>query len=1449
MPTGSGFGGGSGGFMFGGEAHCWFADNKPSVCGNVSGCVYCVSGTGINGTGNVSDSNICKNKGIGLCEGHDTSDRTDYVYANNSANLACTDIKLKTACDYGPLPNCKWTNSSIITGAYCEVGAKSEQKSSPPVQYCEDPLAKNNFTLCTQLSDIYMMPCKWQNTTYPITNCTFNSNAVFGGSGGEMDFGIINSQFSCTSAGGTWNTEYYVNDAILKQDSWCEMTGMFDVDQGKGTNNKANCGTSCWACEFQNNGTAWANVTVAEAACEASVAVGGQAGGCVWINDTSGTKAFNKLGWCDFPKEMENGGSKDCSVECEGCNFMGNPLVACEGSMANNGTGCKWVNDTNSAKGGFCVDKTKKTCTSDCFSCYDFNSCIDNTTAIDCKWDSIFNLCSPNGFSGEICFNGVDDDSDTLIDCADPDCGFDNFCGGSSFGGDCFSKTTKATCNNTIAFGSSNCTWINDTWNPTGWCDMPGANCWRFGNDLATCGLTSGCTNQSSSMGTNAWCEMNMTQMDSAACWNKSNESACALASNCGWKNNTWQGASGGWCDYLPMSTCMSLNSSSTCNVNLNCSWRQDNYSMTGGWCDVACMNINWNQTNCENASLNGLCQWKNMSATCQPSTFMMMGTSGGGVGGSGKKGCPQYDGNQTGCIVNNITCTYKNDSYARNNLSATESSGWCMDKSEYGHFGETEGNIIDLAMDSGNIMGAAESGIDKEVDILGIGMRVTDTGFDFGAGILNVSQTIMCNGFMIGNKDNFMAPKVQGVGNKTTKFYWYLDTNGNSSGGCVVVPSSGANLTGYDFMISYVSRNTSAGAVETKQLMRCSNSIWTPTNALVATSKMLGCGEIGGVMIAISKQDLESFSEYNKTTVMKIFMSSANDSDSRTDPSDSLGPGYYTPGTVDFGFVDCSNPSNSKDPKCKNFQKFGFNVFEECKNGIDDDENGLVDCADPFCSFMPSCNSGSGFNFSVNSNDKTSPVVMFSNVEKLYDAAFVRIDTSEPSNLSLQFYANDSTCKSLNISVNDTGIGYQSNANFKPFHSVDLMQDTLGYSLTNNTTYYYKIVVCDTSSNCAVSSCSNFTTKTTALEKSFIFKMDLPSNYTVDIPAFNKTGYNFSESFGGVQYDVGIKTNTSVTKNLNMTIHCNDMAIGFFGVNILNPISLDLSGAFICNTTTDLIGMNSSLKKWNKLIDDMHMGGATDYIEITVPVAYSANNALNWTDDSGSGGQDVDDYVSCRSGGSSKTVCKVPVSMGFSAYKISVPLSAATTTTTSSSGGGGIYDGSTFSVSGSDFGKGYTKTLFVNDKLKFNVLNESHTLQLTGLTMTVATMQVASNPQTAVFSVGETKKFELNGDNFYDLSVKLNSIIISNSSLNKANLTILSIHEEIPQSSSSQQNSGEGSSLTGNAASDNQDNNLGSEDKSSLIWIVVALIVIVGVVLLVLFFMKRNKWKKYHGY
>jgi hypothetical protein len=1255
MPNDGGTGMGGGGFLFGGEATCWFADNQPNVCGNLTGCAYCVDGGGVNGVSNNSATNICSGKQVNLCEGHDNSGVL-YSNANNSASLICTDINIKSACNYGPLPNCKWTNSTTSVGAYCTAGTSSEKKAEPPVPFCEHPDSKNNYTMCSQLATDYMMPCIWDNTSSVVKNCTFNGNAVFGE--GEKDFEIINSESSCNAAGGSWNTEFYVDDSILKQDSWCEVTGFFDIDNGGGEGNKGNCDTSCWSCEFQTDGSAWDNATVAEAACNSS-----SLGYCTW---TTNSDSFNGFGWCDYPQEMEDVGGKDCNTECGGCDFMANPEADCFASVANAGVGCKWVNDTNNAdKGGFCVDKGKKTCDSDCFSCFDNTACY--ASSLSCTWND--GLCQPEGFDGEICFDGIDNDNDMMVDCGDPDCGFDNFCGGASIGGDCFAQDTPGDCNQTEAFDGMNCSWINDTWNPEGWCDMPGANCWMFDNDMAACGAVAGCTNDSSSFGgPSNMCDLNKTKVESANCWQyEGNEGGCTSDEECQWSSDPFCtenpdapgcSADAGWCDYVAFASCMGLNESS-CGDESSCSWKQDEYSMQGGWCDISCFDWELNETQC-GAISGGLCEWRDMSNTCQPEMFMIMGE-----GGDGASGCWQFDGNETGCNINDVICQYKNDTYANNNKSASEFSGWCMNKGEFEHFGDMKGDVIDLADDPDNA-GGAEAGVGAVVDIMGMGMRITPEGFNFGAGMFNMSDSIICNSKFVRSANDEPGQGAMGSGNESGSFYWYLDTNGNEADGCVAY--GGSNDSGYDFMINYIARNTTEGIVETKQLMRCDDDgAWSPTNALVTTSKQMSCGEIGGVMIAVGSSDLEAFSSFDVTANMRIFMSSANSADSRESPSDYVGPGYYTPGTIDFAFVDCSDP-DSIDPKCKNVLKFGFNVFEECMNGIDDDENGLIDCLDPMCLFTPKCASGDAFSFDVDATDKVAPTVTYSEVEELSDVAFVRIDTNEPSSLNLTFYGNDSTCATENITIQDVGSGYQANAEYKPFHDIDLIDQ----NLENGTAYYYKTTTCDPSGNCAISACANFTTKTSQLDKEFIFKIDLPENFTVDIPALNKTDYNFTENFGGTEYEVGIKTNTSVTRDMNMTFHCGDMAIGFFGMNVLNPTKIDLTNGFVCDEDENLMGMNSSLKKWNKLIDELHLGGASDYVELTIPIAYSDDNALSWSDDDGTDGEDVTGYVNCSDGGASNTVCKIPVSMGFSAYTVTTPAAAVVDGGSGGGSGGG---------------------------------------------------------------------------------------------------------------------------------------------------------------------------------
>ena len=97
-------------------------------------------------------------------------------------------------------------------------------------------------------------------------------------------------------------------------------------------------------------------------------------------------------------------------------------------------------------------------------------------------------------------------------------------------------------------------------------------------------------------------------------------------------------------------------------------------------------------------------------------------------------------------------------------------------------------------------------------------------------------------------------------------------------------------------------------------------------------------------------------------------------------------------------------------------------------------------------------------------------------------------------------------------------------------------------------------------------------------------------------------------------------------------------------------------------------------------------------------------------------------------------------------------------------------------------------------------------------MTATTATISVASTPQIATLNVGETKKFELTGDNSYDISVTLVSI----TNATKITLTLKAISEQIPAVSD------DVSEKTGTSDEEDQKNkNVGGEDANtqSSIW------------------------------
>ncbi|MBI5698096.1 MAG: hypothetical protein HZC29_06375, partial [Thaumarchaeota archaeon] len=883
------------------------------------------------------------------------------------------------------------------------------------------------------------------------------------------------------------------------------------------------CNNTCWACEYKDDGSSWENATVAQQACNQSAL-----GYCKWTTDSG---AANRYGWCDFPTEFEYGAG-DCNSNCQDCSMSNNPQTACLASYA----GCKWDSLTST-----CISTGGRTCASSCTECWSQNDCTNTGGggSGNCTWDAANSICKIKGFTGEICFNGADDDNDMLVDCADSDCSFDQFCGGKAMAS-CPQYTNSSACGNaTVSSMGMNCTWFTPPFGGPPYCANPGEQCWAYKSNQSVCSgavlnsqgqnlTTSGCEWASVGAGR---CSMNETRMQ--PCFT-SNQSVCNgsqlyggslnLSTFCLWSSEFSR------CDPLPAARCgmnqSRQQSQSACEAGGQCVWVTESFtsggggSMMGGHCEPPCNNRSISSDIACGGAWPGFCEW--ISGECRPKYFG--GAFGGGGAGGGfasggfKSGCSMSDGNYTRCMLNNVSCAWTN-------ATGAQGGGYCSDKMVQQMFGgmmrtDSGGNMqmgsppTILAQKSQNLS------ISQWVNIREFGIKDEFKAFMFGISVYNISPAAVCNGYPISGGGG------NGNGSATAKFYWYLDTNGNTTDNCNATGVS-ANHTGFEFLIKYeTAYSNTTNYTETKVFYKCSNSSWVPTTTVITPWKEMGCPMAGGAVMGVEKESLKKFSTYNATKNMRIIVTTANSSGSYSSPQDMLGPNYYMPGTIDFKFECCECPgadmdgdgiTSDKDPDCKFFKKMGYHPMEDCMNGKDDNNDGLIDCSDPACMQTPKC--GGSFSFSSNSSDKTAPTITYSKVESTPDGVFIKADTNEPANMTVQFYHNDSTCMNTTFSyykeAHDLG-GPMAFDDYKPFHfaAIDNYQYNpykLGYNLTNGTIYYYKIKICDMSSNCGYSACMNFTTE--SLYSTMLFKFVPPTGFAVTSPALNHTNDNMSNS------------------------------------------------------------------------------------------------------------------------------------------------------------------------------------------------------------------------------------------------------------------------------------------------------------------------------------------------
>ncbi len=113
---------------------------------------------------------------------------------------------------------------------------------------------------------------------------------------------------------------------------------------------------------------------------------------------------------------------------------------------------------------------------------------------------------------------------------------------------------------------------------------------------------------------------------------------------------------------------------------------------------------------------------------------------------------------------------------------------------------------------------------------------------------------------------------------------------------------------------------------------------------------------------------------------------------------------------------------------------------------------------------------------------------------------------------------------------------------------------------------------------------------------------------------------------------------------------------------------------------------------------------------------------------------------------------------------------------TVESSSGGGYPN---YAISSENLAAGHTKLMRKNWKMNFKIGNKTHTLLVKDIKEDRVDIVLTSEPQEASLRLEDERKFELSGDNYYDLLVRVNSIKKS-AFLSEVNLTIQEISEEI---------------------------------------------------------------------
>lgn len=198
----------------------------------------------------------------------------------------------------------------------------------------------------------------------------------------------------------------------------------------------------------------------------------------------------------------------------------------------------------------------------------------------------------------------------------------------------------------------------------------------------------------------------------------------------------------------------------------------------------------------------------------------------------------------------------------------------------------------------------------------------------------------------------------------------------------------------------------------------------------------------------------------------------------------------------------------------------------------------------------------------------------------------------------------------------------------------------------------------------------------------------------------------------------------------------------------------------------------------------------------------------------------------------------------------ISAAATTVSTTTTeddSSPSGGSIgvtttaaFWSLTYVYSETDTKNGFIKELKAKERVKVIVDKVEHFVGVISMTADSAVINVSSTPQQATLKIGEEKKFDVNADGYYDLSVGLITISATNN-INRASISTKGIYEKIEASLTNSVNNS-----ISNVTTDASDS--GVKGSRVFTWfivgIVIMVVIIIGIIIVILSSANKHKHK-----